>query len=129
MTNNLGLPTEETIASKLRDGRAVELFDVLGDERRLWVVDYLFEADGPVSLKTLARMLTAIEADTTLADQSRESSRAAYISLHHRHVPKLVEADVVVHDEDRQTLELLDRVELSPLLATFFVEHRVGASN
>ncbi|KTG09948.1 hypothetical protein AUR64_10050 [Haloprofundus marisrubri] len=129
MTDNLGLPTEETIASKLRDGRAVELFDVLSDKRRLWVVDHLFDADGPVSITTLARMLTAIETDTSMAAQSRESSRPAYISLHHRHVPKLVQADVVVHNEDRQTLELADSVELSPLLATFFVEHGMETSN
>ncbi|WP_117591839.1 DUF7344 domain-containing protein [Haloprofundus halophilus] len=134
MTANLGSPTEERTTSGLRDRRAVELFDALSDERRLWAADRLFEANGPVSLAMLARVLTAIEMGTELEDQTRESS-PAYINLHHSHVPKLVRADVVNYDEERQTVELVDRVEpvgrveLVPSMVTFFVERGVDTPN
>ncbi|WP_224447233.1 DUF7344 domain-containing protein [Haloprofundus salilacus] len=122
MIKNLGSPTEETIASGIRDARAVELFDALSDQCRLRMVDHLAESNGPVALADLAQIVAAMETGTPVEGQSEDSYRTTYLNLYHNHVPKLVHADVVDYDENRKTIELVDSAELSTLLQFVVVE-------
>ncbi|WP_224332241.1 DUF7344 domain-containing protein [Haloprofundus halobius] len=124
MNGDVGEPTERALASGIRDGRAVELFDALSDKRRLWVVDYLSEADGSVALAELACVVAERETGAPVADESEDAYREAYASLYHNHVPKLARIDVVDYEEDQRTLELVDCAELAPLLEFVAVEHR-----
>ncbi|WP_206425091.1 DUF7344 domain-containing protein [Halosimplex salinum] len=95
------------------DGRSTEttddLFSVLSDANRRFVLAHLSQRDTPPALDPLAGALCEWDDDLSHED--------ARIALHHVHLPKLEDADLVEYGEqieltDRapESLALLDRL-------------------
>ncbi|MFC7139151.1 hypothetical protein ACFQMA_04775 [Halosimplex aquaticum] len=76
-----------------RDG----IFDLLAEQRRRYVVAYLDEAEASVAVTDLARRIVQWESEQSSSDPDPE---AVSRSLHHCHLPKLEDADVVAYDAD-----------------------------
>lgn len=88
---------------------AVEIHDILSNERRQMVLQFLQEADGRLTAGRLAEMIAEIETDQSPPPKNIRQS--AYVSLHQTHLPKLDDLGVVVYDQDQKTVELTDRAQ------------------
>ncbi|APX96061.1 DUF7344 domain-containing protein [Natronorubrum daqingense] len=84
--------------------------DVLANRRRHYVLQYLEEADEPISLEELADHVAITEHDedrSTIADYGDAllgTRRRVMLSLRHLHIPKLEAADAVDFDIDANTV-------------------------
>jgi hypothetical protein len=91
-----------------------DLFNVLQARRRRLALWCLHErADGEVRLRTLAKHVAALEADTDAHTVDRAVRQRVQLSLYQAHIPKLVDFGVVEYDEAHE------RVELTPLADAF----------
>lgn len=83
-----------------------EVFDILSNGRRRYVLYYLQEADGPVNLDELARELAAWENETTVEELTKQQRKRVYVSLYQTHIQKLADAGVVEYDRESGMLTL-----------------------
>lgn len=83
-----------------------DLFQILSNSRRRYIIYYLSQADEELSLKELATKIAAAESGTPESEITSEERQRVYISLYQTHLPKLEEADIAVYDEDERTVVL-----------------------
>lgn len=81
----------------LSDG---EIFDVLKNERRRYVLQYLRQNGGPVSLGDLASHVASKEYDCEEDDVSSDQRKRVYTTLQQSHLPRLDRAGIVEFDDD-----------------------------
>jgi len=82
------------------------VFEVLKNERRRHVLQYLDSNSGTVSLSDLAEHIAAIENDTTVQALTSQERKRVYVGLYQCHLPKMDDTDVVNFDGNRGTIEL-----------------------
>ena len=87
-----------------RDG----LFDILGHARRRHMMRVVKEHES-VTLADVADEVSIEESHRSIERIDPESITEVYLSLYHVHVPKLVAADLIGYDEERDLLSLTDR--------------------
>lgn len=87
-----------------------ELFQILSNSRRRYIIFYLSEAGESLPLKELATKIAAAESGTPESDITAEERQRVYISLYQTHLPKLEEADIVSYDDEERTVELTDDI-------------------
>ena len=94
-----------------RDGELEpsEIHNVLRNDRRRRAIQHLRDADGTLSVDTLAEHIAAVE--TGESPPPRDVRKSVYVSLHQTHLPKLDELDIIDYDQRQQELELRDRAE------------------
>lgn len=92
------------------------VFHALADARRRTAVDLLHD-HGSVTLADLADEVVAREREARLPDVPAEAVRDAYLSLYHRHLPRLEAADIAEYDQERDVVRWLD-TETSALAVT-----------
>jgi hypothetical protein len=100
-----------------------ELFRVLADRRRRYVLHSLETAEMPMALADLADELVRWETDEEPTAVQDERERM-YVSLYHHHLPKLAEQNLVALDLNRKLVSLreaADDLELGDVQA-----HRDG---
>jgi DNA-binding transcriptional ArsR family regulator len=108
-------PPEETV-EPLSDN---EIFDVLQNERRRYVLQYLRQHGGPVSLGDLASHVASKEYDCTEEEVSSAQRKRVYTTLQQSHLPRLDEAGIVDFEDGvvsttPQTEELTVYLEIVP---------------
>jgi DNA-binding transcriptional ArsR family regulator len=78
-----------------------EIFKLLSNRRRRFVIHALKRADEPVEISQLSKYVTAWERDIDPAEVRYEDRRNVYSTLQRTHLPKLEEKNVVtVHEEE-----------------------------
>jgi hypothetical protein len=78
-----------------------EVFEVLSNRRRRFVIHALKRAEEPVDLSDLSARVTAWERDVDPDEVRYEDRRNVYSTLRRTHLPKLEEKNVVtVHEEE-----------------------------
>ena len=78
-----------------------EVFEVLSNRRRRFVIHALKRAEEPVDLSDLSARVTAWERDVDPEEVRYEDRRNVYSTLRRTHLPKLEEKNVVtVHEEE-----------------------------
>lgn len=116
------------------DLAAVDIHDVLSNERRRMVLSILHEADGG---QTTARDLSEriAEMETGQSPPPRNIRQSAYVSLHQTHLPKLDELGIIDYDESAKTVTLTDRakqvsvyMETVPRYGISWSEYYIGVS-
>jgi DNA-binding transcriptional ArsR family regulator len=80
-----------------------QIFDLLSASRRRAVLRLLAERDGEMSFANLTNEITAREYG---ADGDAGRRKTVYVSLYQTHVPKLVDAGVLTHDDDTKMVAL-----------------------
>lgn len=90
------------------DDERDSLFEVLGHARRRHTMRVLKEHES-VALADVADEISVQEAGRSIGQIDPEAVQEVYLSLYHVHVPKLVNADLVVYDEEHDLLNLTDR--------------------
>jgi len=71
------------------------VFELLGNERRLCAILCLRESEDRMTVRDLATEIAAIEQDSRPEEVSEETVTRVYVSLLHTHLPRLYEMKVV----------------------------------
>lgn len=101
-------------AAELSTDRA---FDLLGDATRRRTLSVLREADGAMALDDLAAEVVADASDATPEEVARDRRERVAASLHHAHLPKLDDLDVVAYDPAGNRVETTPAADdLDPFL-------------
>ena len=88
-----------------------DLFDVLSNTRRRFVLRFLLEQPKPMAMADIVVELTKWERDLPRSQIVNENMKSRYIELHHNHVPKMEAAGLVVHNQDTNTIGFVDGFE------------------
>jgi hypothetical protein len=98
---------EERIAADLSHD---ERFELLASERRRLALEVLSDRDTPLGLDDLATAVATRRSDD-LAPDSDAVERTA-VSLHHAHLPRLADANVIEYDTGAQRVDDAKRVSI-----------------
>lgn len=77
-----------------------EIFVLLANRQRRLLLRVLQESTTPLRTITLAKRM----AERAYENPTVEDRRTIYLSLYHNHLPRLEEADVIVHHGDEGTI-------------------------
>jgi hypothetical protein len=84
------------------------VFEILKNQRRRLVLQYLRETEGPARLGTLAEHIAAFENGVSPTGLNAQQRKRVYIGLYQCHLPKMADAGVVDFDQDRGIVEMND---------------------
>jgi len=88
-----------------------EVFDILSNSRRRYVLYYLRETGEPVELSELAEEIAAWENNTPRAELTKQERKRVYVSLYQTHIQKLSEVGIVNYDSDTGIVSLGDEAD------------------
>lgn len=88
-----------------------QVFDLLSNARRRFILSYLQQADGPVDIFELAREIGAVENGIEVDEVTDKQEKRVYVSIYQTHIPKLESAGLIEYDGDSGTLRLSDRTD------------------
>jgi hypothetical protein len=86
-----------------------EVFDVLRNQRRRFVLQYLKRNDEAVELGELATQVAAWEYETSCENVSAEQRKRVYTTLQQTHLPRLADANIVHYDAEDGVISATDR--------------------
>ena len=87
-----------------------EVYDLLSNARRRYVISCLRDRDEPVELTDLSRAVAAWENDTSVEELSDQQTKRVYVSLYQTHVPKLDDSGLVDYDQETGEIALTSSV-------------------
>lgn len=91
------------------DLEAVEIHDVLSNERRQLILQFLRDGGGLLTARELSERIAEVE--TGESPPPRNIRQSAYVSLHQTHLPKLDELGIVEYDQSSKSVQLNERAE------------------
>nr|WP_226482010.1 hypothetical protein [Natrinema amylolyticum] len=86
-----------------------EIFEVLRNQRRRYVLQYLKQDDRPVELGDLAQQVAAWEYETTLEGVTPEQRKRVYTTLQQTHLPKMDGIGILRFDSDQGVIQATER--------------------
>lgn len=100
-----------------------QIFDLLSNRRRRYVLNFLLRVDRPVSIQELSKELATWEFDVDQDELTDQQEKRIYVALYQTHIPKLEDAGVIDYDSDAGLVELTDdATRLQP-----YVEEKIQA--
>jgi uncharacterized membrane protein len=103
------LPAEPVVLDA--DGISVEtIFETLSSRRRRFVLHYLKQVDGQVTIRELSEVVTAWENHIDRDEVTPKQRKRVYTGLHQTHLPKMDRLGIVEYDTNRGTVSLTDHV-------------------
>ena len=87
------------------------VFGALSNDCRRYVLRCLHTRADPLPLPDLADEVAAWKHDASVADVSAEEVKRIYLSLYHKHVPRLADAGLVQYDQTQDAVALLASAE------------------
>lgn len=88
-----------------------DLFHILSNQRRRYVLHYLTDCESPVEMRNLTNQVAAWEHKTTVEALNSTQRQRVYIPLYQNHLPKLAAHDIITYNQSR------GYVEAKPLLS------------
>lgn len=90
-----------------------EIFEVLSNDRRRYVIEYLCEQQRGrrIGFRELVDRVAVRENDTTIEQLDSSDRKCVYTALRQTHLPKLDSANVVDYDNQRGEVELADAAD------------------
>jgi HSP20 family molecular chaperone IbpA len=85
-----------------------EIFELLSNKRRRWMVRFLDAANEPVPLQEFITHIAAKEEGTDPDSVSRKYYKRIQVGLIQTHLPKLQDIGVIEYDEKQRTVALTD---------------------
>ncbi len=82
-----------------------QIFEMLKNQRRRYVLQYLRKVDQQVTLGTLSEQIAAWENDKAVEQITSDERKRVYVGLYQVHLPKLDDADIVTFDKARDSIE------------------------
>ncbi|EMA58320.1 DUF7344 domain-containing protein [Halorubrum lipolyticum] len=108
------VPTAATTNEPVRNGGELsedEVFEVLSNRRRRFVIHALKRAEEPIDISELSTHVTAWERGVDPGEVRYEDRRNVYSTLQRTHLPKLEEKNVVTVDEEANVVEPTPELE------------------
>lgn len=100
-----------------RDLSNDDLFHLLSNQRRRYVLHYLTECESPVEMRKLTDQVAAWEHETTVEALNSTQRQRVYIPLYQNHLPKLAAHDIITYNQSRGYVEAKPRLsQLLPYL-------------
>lgn len=87
------------------------IFTLLSHRHRRVVLDLLLAQNRALTLRDLRNEIVEREHDTEITEVDDEQAKQTLVTLHHIHIPKLAEADVVTYDQERMIVEPTEKLE------------------
>lgn len=107
-----------------------EIFTVLSNRRRRWVLHYLKQHDGQrIDLRTLVDAISAWEYDTSPDELPWKKRKRIYTALRQSHLPKLDEAGVIDYDRNRGDVTLTEDARTVRLYLEYVPENDIPWSH
>lgn len=103
-------PPQES--AEQRDGEAVPpeplsldvIFDMLKNERRREVLDYMRQGEDPFTLREIAEHIAALENGKDVSALNSTERKRVYVGLYQCHFPRMDDAGVIDFDRNRGTV-------------------------
>lgn len=86
-----------------------QLYHILSNARRRFILQYLWETEGSIKLVDLAKETAAWENDKEIDELTQKEQKRMYVSLYQTHIPKLSDAGFIDYDKDTQEIKLADQ--------------------
>jgi hypothetical protein len=105
---------EEAVATSSAEEESLSLdviFEILRNRRRQFVLEYLREQEGTVTIGELAEHIAAIENDTTVRQLNAQQRKRVYIGLYQCHLPKMDDVDVIDFNQSRGRITPAEHIE------------------
>ncbi|GAB3701648.1 hypothetical protein GCM10028858_17190 [Halorubrum pallidum] len=83
-----------------------ELYDLLSNHRRRYVIHFCKQSDEPLTLSDLAERVAAREQDKSVAELTSAERKRVYTSLQQTHLDRLADAGMIEYDGNQ--IELTD---------------------
>lgn len=107
-----------------------EIFDLMGNRRRRYIICCLVHEGKPVRIRRLARQIASWENDSASKEVSSSQYQSVYNSLYQTHFPKLEDGGFIEYDRSENKVYPTDRIaEIEPFIRSHpseFEEHREG---
>lgn len=94
----------QNVGGDLDDLSKGEIFEVLQNKRRRYVLQYLRRHGGPVEIGELATQVAAWEYETTCDGISKKQRKRVYTTLQQTHLPRMDKVGIVVYNSDDGTI-------------------------
>lgn len=105
--------TEDRLTSEILP----QIYHALSASRRCHAIQILAEQDTEtLSVRALARKITAIEEDVNADCATGEPYRNVYNALSQTHLGTLSDASIIVYDSDRQTIAAGPNLDVAALV-------------
>lgn len=88
-----------------------EIFDVLQNQRRRYVLQYLERFGEPIALSDLATQVAAWEYRIPVEEVSNEQKKRVYTTLQQTHLKKMAEAGIVEYDAEENLIRRTPHTE------------------
>lgn len=82
-----------------------QVFEILKNERRRFVLRYLSAHGGQATLSELAEHLAARECGKAVEQITSQERKRVYVGLYQSHLPKMADVSVISYDKPRGTIE------------------------
>jgi hypothetical protein len=83
-----------------------QVFGILKNQRRRYVLQYLHDTDGQVTLSDVAEQIAAWENDKDIRQISSGERKRVYVGLYQCHLPKMDAVGVISFNKPRGTIDL-----------------------
>lgn len=87
-----------------------EVYDILSNARRRFVIYFLRDRGEPVQLSELSDRVAAWENEVPIEDLTDQQVKRVYVSLYQTHIPKLEDTGIVEYDSDSGVVRLTSQV-------------------
>lgn len=102
---------ENTDSSDDSELSSETVFKTLGSRRRRYVLHYLMQVDGPVTVRDLCEQIAAWEHHIERRVVTPKQRKRVYTALHQTHLPTMDRLGVIEYDKDRGTVAVTDHVQ------------------
>jgi DNA-binding transcriptional ArsR family regulator len=87
------------------------VFEILAEPRRRFALTYLHERSKSIAIADLIREISADQHETAKNEVPEEVLQQETTTFHHCHLPKLVDANLVAINADRNTVMATDTLQ------------------
>lgn len=82
-----------------------QIFGVLRNQRRRYVLEYLGKTEGTVTLSDLAERIAAWEGEKRIEQVTSKERKCVYTGLYQCHLPKMADASAITYDKRSGDIE------------------------
>lgn len=82
-----------------------QVFEILKNQRRRWVLRYLETADGQVVLSDLAEEIASCENEKDISQITSQERKRVYVGLYQVHLPKMDDMNIISFNKPRGLIE------------------------
>ena len=123
---NKPAPTRDGSQKRTDELTRDEIFAMLSNRRRRWVLHFLKQCDEQrIDLRTLVDTVSSWEYDTPPDELPWKKRKRIYTALRQSHLPKLADAGVIEYDRNRGEVALTDNARTVRMYLEYVPEHDI----